>query len=471
MFTLPRFLIRMILRSPLLLSITSLAMAAPALAASHTVSTIAELQAKIKTAAPGDTILVKNGTYATSAPLVVSCVGTAEQPITIAAESVGGVELGGTHGFAVNKPAAHVTINGFTFTHASGKTSIAGGTSHVRFSRNVFQCAGEGPYLTVTGDDVEVDYNELRDKHTLGNMINVTGTGSQVARRLHIHHNYFHDFTNAGGNGAETIRFGLSGLSMSNGEGLVEYNLFVRCRGENELISNKSCGNTYRFNTLLDSAGAQLTLRHGNDCLVYGNYFRGTEGLRIFGDRHWIFSNYFEGNSMGINLGNGGAEVADGAPLTSHDRPDNCIIAFNTLVNNRAHYAMTRRTPTALGATGITFANNLIQGGGIAAKIDGPYPGALWSGNIVWQTAGAGDLPAEGFTDVDPLLAPDDNGIFRPRAGSPAIDSAVGGYPAVTVDLDGQPRIIAKDKGADELSDKPVRAHLLTPADVGPKAK
>ena len=454
-----------------ILSVALAVAVSSAIAATHTVDSLADLQAKFKTAAPGDTILVKDGSYTTREPLTVSCVGAENQPITIAAESVGGVEIRGTHGFSVAKPAAHVVIRGFTFTHASGKIAIAGGTHHVRFTRNTFQCAGEGPYLTVTGDDAEVDYNEFRDKKTLGNMINVTGTGSQVARRLHIHHNYFHDFTNAGGNGAETIRFGLSGLSMSNGEGLVEYNLFARCRGENELISNKSCGNTYRYNTIIESPGTQLTLRHGNDCLVYGNYFRDTEGLRIFGDRHWVFSNYFEGNSIGINLGNGGAEVADGAPLTSHDRPDNCVIAFNTLVNNRTHYAMTARTGNALGATGTTFANNIMVGGGVAAKIAGPNAGALWSGNLVWNTAGVGDLPAGSFEAVDPKLLADAQGIFRPQPGSPAIDSAIGGYPAVIVDLDGQPRTIAKDKGADETSAAPVKARMLTPADVGPAAK
>ena len=43
-------------------------------------------------------------------------------------------------------------------------------------------------------------------------------SGSQVARRLWVHHNYFHDFTSPGGNGAETILWGLSGLSLSNGQ-------------------------------------------------------------------------------------------------------------------------------------------------------------------------------------------------------------------------------------------------------------
>jgi poly(beta-D-mannuronate) lyase len=438
-------------------------------AATITVKTIADLQAAIAGAAAGDMIIVANDNYSTTAPLTITRAGTPSAPITIKAESVGGVTLTGTDGFNVKSPAAHVVIEGFVFAHASGKNTIAAGTSHVRFTRNTFQCAGDGPYLNVVGDDAEIDRNEFRDKKTVGNMISVTGIAPQVARRLWIHHNYFHDFAAAGVNGAETIRFGLSGLSMSDGHGLVEHNLFVRCVGENELISNKSGANTYRYNTFLDSRGAQLTLRHGNECSVYGNYFRGLAGLRIFGDRHWVFSNYFEGNSVGIQLGNGGAEVADGAPLTSHDRPDNCVIAFNTLVNNTRNYIMDARN-NGLGAVSTTFANNVIQGGGPAAEIHGPNTGATWANNLLWQTKGAGDIPAGGFVESDPKLAPDQNGIFRLQKASPAIDAATGTFPAAKFDFDGQLRTIAKDIGADEFWDAPVVARILTPADVGPKS-
>jgi hypothetical protein len=461
------FLFRSILalcRCLVALAVTDLA------AESVRIDSIAALQARLAAANPGDTITLANGVYTTNAPLLINRTGAADRPITIQAETVNGVEISGTHGFAVTAPAAHIVIRGFKFTHASGKNAIAAGTSHVRFTRNTFQCSGEGPYLTVTGDDAQIDYNEFRDKKTLGNMISVTGTGSQVARTLWVHHNYFHDFANAHGNGAETIRFGLSGLSMSKGGGIVEYNLFVRCVGENELISNKSCGNTYRYNTFLDSPGAQLTLRHGNECEVYGNIFRGTDGLRIFGDRHQIFSNYFEGNTLGINLGNGDGEVADGAKLTSHDRPDDCVIAFNTLVDNRTHYQLSGR-PNGMGATNTTFANNILQGGDVAVKIDGPNSGAIWKGNLIWKTTGAGNLPAEGFIAVDPRLARGDDSILRLQSGSPAIDSAVGTFPAVIVDLDGQPRPDKKDKGADEFSAAPIVARILSVDDVGPNAK
>jgi poly(beta-D-mannuronate) lyase len=433
------------------------------------VDSIPALMSRLSQAMPGDTIVVKNGVYATTAPITVRRVGEPGQPVTIAAESVGGVEITGTHGFNVVQPAAHVVIRGFRFTHAAGRNSIAAGTRHVRFSRNTFECSGEGPYLSVVGDDAEVDYNEFRNKKTVGNMVSVTGTGSQVARRVWIHHNYFHNFANAWNNGAETIRLGLSSLSLSTGAAVVEYNLFIRCLGENELISNKSSGNTYRYNTILDSPGTQLTLRHGNDCVVYGNYFRNTEGLRIFGDRHLVFSNYFEGNYIGINIGNGGAEVADGAPLTSHDRPDDCVIIFNTLVNNRTHYQMSRRTPTALGATNTTFAHNILQGGGTAAKIEGPNPGAAWSGNILWGVP-AGDLPEVAYSRTNPLLATGPDGVFRLQSGSPAIDAVAAVFAKVSVDMDGQPRSEKMDTGADEMADAPVTARILTPADVGPLA-
>lgn len=433
------------------------------------VDSIQALMARLSQALPGDTIVMKDGVYTTTGAITIRRAGLPESPITIAAESVGGVEIAGTHGFNVVQPAAHVVIRGFKFTHAAGRNSIGAGTRHVRYTRNTFECTGEGAYLAVTGDDAEVDHNEFRNKKTAGSMLSVTGTGSQVARRVWVHHNYFHNFSNAWSTGAETLRVGLSSQSMSTGAAIVEHNLFVRCVGENELISNKSSGNTYRYNTILDSPGAQLALRHGNDCLVYGNYLRNTEGLRIFGDRHLVFSNYFEKNYIGINLGNGSAEVADGAPLTTHDRPDNCVIVFNTLVNNRTHYQMSRRTPTALGATGTTFAHNILQGGGTAAKIEGPYPGASWSGNILWETV-PGDMPDGAYARTNPRLEAGADGVYRLREGSPAIDAASGEFPLVLVDLEGQARSGKLDTGADEVSTAPAVARLLTPADVGPQA-
>ncbi|MBP8605104.1 MAG: hypothetical protein KBI46_04575 [Phycisphaerae bacterium] len=442
--------------------------AADSKAAEVYVNSIAQLQTAINNASAGDRIIVANGTYATSAQITVNRIGTAAKPIVIEAATVGGAEITGSYGFALNSPSAHVHIQGFKFTHISGRNSINSGAVFCRFTRNIFECSGDGNYLLVAGDDAQIDRNEFRNKSTVGNMIDVRGTGTQIARRVWIHHNYFHDFSNAGENGAETIRFGLSGLSMSTGEGLIEYNLFVRCRGENELISNKSSGNTYRYNTFRDSAGAQLTLRHGNDCLVYGNYFRGTDGLRIFGDRHQIFSNYFEGNTKGVDMGNGDGEVAEGSDLTCHDRPDDCVVSYNTFINNNVHYQMAARTD-GLGALNITVANNIFQGGGSMASISStaPYTG-VWIGNVRWNTSSAGSMPSSGYTTVNPLLAADTDGVYHLQSDSPVIGTGIGSFPYVTVDMDGQPRDSAPDKGADEFSIAPIAAKLLTVNEVGP---
>jgi poly(beta-D-mannuronate) lyase len=137
---------------------------------------------------------------------------------------------------------------------------------------------------------------------------------------------------------------------------------------------------------------------------VRRNYLRGTDGIRIFGDRNRVSLNYLEGNTGAIQIGNGGAEVADGAPLTSHDRPDDTYITSNVLINNRRNIFMTARDK-GLGAMRATIAHNIIQGGGPAAMIEGPFPEPIWRDNTVWDTP-AGLMPDEGFTKRKPTIKP-----------------------------------------------------------------
>ena len=66
-----------------------------------------------------------------------------------------------------------------------------------------------------------------------------------------------------------------------------------------------------------------------------------------------------------------------------------------------------------MGATNIKVINNIIEGGKEAAKIEGPYPNASWSGNIIFQTAGAGDMPEGSYAVKDPNLTRDQSGIFH----------------------------------------------------------
>ena len=430
------------------------------------VSSIAELQTAIEKAQPGDVITVKNGVYTTTADILINKSGTASKRITIAAQSTGAVEITGAGGFNLASPASYIIIRGFKFTHAASRAKSSAGSSFCRWTDNIFETPGDGEDLTIAGNDNEVDHNTFQNKNAMGRFLAIRGTGSQIAERLWIHHNYFKSHKDQGGkNGAEAFQFGLSGFSLSSSNSIVEHNLFEDCAGENELISIKASAVTLRYNTIRNCP-AQFTLRHGNKCLVYGNYFINTPGLRIFGDDHIIHSNHFENCSIAINVGNGGAEVADGAPLVSHDRPDRVLIAFNTLVNNKTNIVQTARKD-GLGSTFITIAYNIIQGGGAAASIVGPFASPKWEGNIIFNTAGAGDMPEGSFVIADPKLNKNATGSFHLQKGSPAMNVVKVDYPNVVVDMDGQPRKSPLDAGADEISTSAVIARILQPAEVG----
>jgi poly(beta-D-mannuronate) lyase len=73
-----------------------------------------------------------------------------------------------------------------------------------------------------------------------------------------------------------------------------------------------------------------------------------------------------------------------------------------------------------------------------------------------------------GVMMVNPMLTKID-GAFRLSMGSPAIDAALGSYPYVMDDMDGQPRMKA-DVGADEMAPGMITRRALTEADVGPAA-
>lgn len=79
-----------------------------------------------------------------------------------------------------------------------------------------------------------------------------------------IDHNYFGERSALGVNGGETIRIGTSTWSMFDSFTVVENNIFDKCDGETEIISNKSCKNIIQKNLFFECDGT-LTLRHGNN--------------------------------------------------------------------------------------------------------------------------------------------------------------------------------------------------------------
>jgi poly(beta-D-mannuronate) lyase len=443
--------------------------AASASAATYNVSNLTDLRARIGSAAAGDTIILANGVYDSSSAITLDRQGTASARIVVTAQTVGGVEVRGSAGFTFGTSAAYMDLRGFRLTH-SGKIGLPAGSHHCRVTRNFIKIAiaTTGHYIDISGNDHEISYNEIHNKTSGGQMINVSGPGTDIAKRVWIHHNYFHDFPPSGVNGSSAVHLGHSSKTFAQAFSIVEYNLFVQIRGENEgTICTKSSDHTIRYNTITSSS-REVSLRHGNRVNAYGNFFlNGCEGLRFYGDDHKIYSNYFEGCSPSLQIGNGDGTVPDPGPLTVHDRPDRVHVTFNTFVNTRNPYMAARSG--GLGAPSLVFANNIMVGGtGAALEINGPTPGAVIQGNIHWNNA-AGSLGSSG-RNVNPMLVEDGNSEYRLSSGSPAIDTAAGTYSYATVDMDDQGRSGAKDVGADEFLSAPIANRILTTADVGPNA-
>jgi poly(beta-D-mannuronate) lyase len=79
---------------------------------------------------------------------------------------------------------------------------------------------------------------------------------------------------------------------------LIEYNLFVNCHGDPEIVSVKSSGNTIRYNTVL-TYGGQFSLRAGNNSFVYGNFVKagakaGSGSVKVYEKNHTAFNHYIE---------------------------------------------------------------------------------------------------------------------------------------------------------------------------------
>jgi len=436
-------------------------------------ASLAELQARIDEAQPGDRIVLANGTYTTGGSITVTRSGTAAQPIAIAAEVVGGATIGGSAGFAFTN-AAYVIVHGFRFTHASTQR-VPTGSRNIRIARNVFQLAASVTHwVDIAGDDCEIDHNTFQNKSTEGVYLSLVGPGSTgMAQRTRVHHNYFFNHTFSGSNGGESIRAGLSGRALSAAHSVIESNLFEQANGDPEAISIKSSDNVIRYNTVRSSKGC-LVFRHGNRTTLAGNFvLQSGCGIRVYGNDHRIFNNYLAGNTgPALTIGSGTeADHYEGEPSdtrTGYDASERVRFTHNTLVDNASHVVGEDR---AFVPRSWVVANNVIQGAsGTLVSLSRNVPANFaFEGNVLGGAGSSGDIPAAGFSRMDAQLVLE-SGLFRLRAGSPLVDAAVGSDPDVTSDMDGQARTGARDVGADEVSTAPVTIRPLTAGDVGPNA-
>ena len=429
------------------------------------VASMPALSTALSQAAPGDHISVAAGVYS-SGTIKVSRSGTAAAPITISAASIGQTEISGSAKLQL-AGVSHVVVQGFVFDSSAGLDVPVGAAAN-RITRNTFQGNKTGAYLNVSADNTEVDHNTFQNKKTAGVYLQIGGPGAHgMAKNVHIHHNYFFNHQFKGANGGESIRLGLSGRQHGDARAVVEYNLFEKADGDSEALSVKSSNNIIRYNTFLNSRGT-LSLRHGWGTLVEGNFILGGQsGIRFFGNNHTIINNVVQG-SAGQPFEVGGGEIRDDTgSTTAHEAADHCVVAYNTLVGTGGD-VITFGSGKKFPPSDITLANNIVVGKGGGA-ITGTGGALKFANNMLFGATG-GTMPASGFKTANPQLVAGAGGLFRLKAGSPAIGAGTGSFPQVTRDMDGQTRSGAKDLGADQLTGSGPQKRPLTSADVGPKA-
>ena len=435
------------------------------------VSTLSQLNNAISNANPGDTILMANGTW-TDTVIDFDADGQSGQPITLRAEVDGEVKLEGESRIQI--AGDYLVVQGLHFRNGSiddgdhvieFRGSSSDLANHCRLTNCAITDYNPGDpsinykWVSVYGLHNRVDHCAFTGMNHEGVTLTVwLGTGAP-ANHTRIDNNLFADRTEGDGNGFETIRIGTSSRSMQESKTIVENNYFYRCDGEIEIISNKSVGNIFRRNTF-ESCSGQLTLRHGNECLVEGNFFlgngvSGSSGVRVIGEDHVVVNNYFE------NLEGTGTRAAlammsgvPSSPLNRYFQVQRALVAFNTFYGCRENFVIgVDASDTTLPPLDCDIANNIVKGSDAPlieyerTPINMQYEGNIFHG------ASLGISQPSGIQIVDPLLSLAPDGLMRLASNSPAIDSAVGSYSDIVADIDGQVRVAGtKDIGADEIS-------------------
>ena len=373
------------------------------------VSDAASFKAALKTAVPGSEIVWADGEYE-GVVLKMIAEGTSGAPITLRAQTPGKVVFKGVS--SITLQGSWLVAEGFCFTglDTSVKGSVltfAKGSSNCRISN----CKIDGKssrasdvdtkWVSMYGTRNEISHCTFLEKKNMGCLL-VVWMEDGVVPEHRIADNYFYrPYTNyddkgKARNGQESIRIGTSDFSMSKAACTVSGNHFYRCNGERaEVISNKSCFNVYTGNLFDESDGA-LTLRHGNDCVVRGNFFLSggksdVGGVRIIGERHVVEENYFM-NLTGTNYKAALCVVKgeSAAELNGYWTVKDCLVRNNVFVDCRYGIVINyggRDTQDSAPRNLTISGNKLISGKSYMIPVtvlEGtPADAVKWDGNII----------------------------------------------------------------------------------------
>lgn len=311
----------------------------------HTVKNVNEFNDAVAHAQPGSVITLANGVWK-DAELVFEGIGTKEKPITLSVEEKGKVTLEGASNLQM--AGDYLVVEGLVFKNGYTPTNavISFRKSREEMANNsrLTECVIDNYnnperqvqdyWVTIYGKNNRIDHNHISGKKNLGvTMIVGLDTKESIENNHKIDHNYFGPRPTYGNNGGETLRIGTSHNALENSNTLVESNYFDRCNGEHEIISNKSCRNTFKYNTFFECTGT-LTMRHGNETLVDGNVFIGngkpsTGGVRVINEMQTVINNYHIGLT-GYRF-RGAFVMMNGVP---NSPPNRYVPVIDSKVNN-----------------------------------------------------------------------------------------------------------------------------------------
>ena len=458
---------------------------------SQQVSTNSELNAAILNASAGTTIILANQTW-TDVQININKTGTESNPITIKAQTPGNVFFEGRSNISLG--GSYIIFEGVIFQNASGLITNGDKIEPIIefrdtsnndcvncIVRNIKIDSYNGTssqetlkfkWIIIYGEYNEVSYSSFIGKNGVGSIINDNHNNS-TPDYSKIHHNYFADRVPVnndvnGLNDQDAIRIGVSTTSLSDSFTEVYDNFFNNWSGEVEIISNKCGSNKYYNNTFRDFQGT-LTLRHGNNTEVYGNYFFANNnsfsgGIRVIGEDHKIYNNYIEGvnhrKPSGSGSGaTGGINVSNGKPnsaLNEYYQVKNVQIINNTLVNCDLAIRIGTKVNSALtlAPENLIVANNIMLNSSDSAfeETTVPFGTSIYEGNITQN--GNWDL-INGLNSnqtVTSGLLTSGSDFYNITSGSAALNSGLGTYNFLTTDITGGIRSTDFDTGAEEFN-------------------
>ena len=309
------------------------------------VKNVTEFDKAVKNAKPGSKIILANGEWH-NAELLFEGEGTETDTIVLSAETKGKVIFTGNSNLRI--AGSFLKVEGLVFKDGFTPTNTV-----ISFRKNRDEMANNSRltecvidnfnnperhvqdyWITIYGKNNRIDHNHIEGKKNLGvTMIVGLDTEESVENNHLIDHNYFGPRPTFGNNGGETLRIGTSHTSLENSNTLVASNYFDRCNGEHEIISNKSCQNSFKYNTFFECTGT-LTMRHGNETLVDGNVFIGngkpsTGGVRVINETQTVINNYHIGLT-GYRF-RGAFVMMNGVP---NSPPNRYVPVIDSKVNN-----------------------------------------------------------------------------------------------------------------------------------------